>query len=118
MFLFFFSFSLFQCHRQLEEVIHAIFYSHQTSGTCAGMCACNGIHQMEKTELHLVTMHIKFSRIHYPIKHYILLSSCIHFELILSVILHQFLSILYICFCQSTIKFMFYMQYFPMKKLH
>ena len=28
---------------------HAIFYTHQTSGACADMCACNCMHQMEKT---------------------------------------------------------------------
>ena len=29
--------------------MHAIFYTHQTSGMCAGVCACNCMHQMEKT---------------------------------------------------------------------
>ena len=33
------------------EVVCAIFYLHQTSGTCAGMCACYRMHQMEKTVL-------------------------------------------------------------------
>ena len=28
----------------------AIFYTHQTSGACAGVCACDRTHQMEKTE--------------------------------------------------------------------
>ena len=28
----------------------AIFYTHQTSGTCAGVCACDRTHQMKKTE--------------------------------------------------------------------
>ena len=28
----------------------AIFYIHQTSGTCAGMCVCDCKHQMEKTD--------------------------------------------------------------------
>ena len=28
----------------------AIFYLNQTSGACAGVCACNHMHQMEKTE--------------------------------------------------------------------
>ena len=27
----------------------AIFYTHQTRGACAGRCACNHAHQMEKT---------------------------------------------------------------------
>ena len=27
----------------------AIFYTHQTSGACAGLCAGNRMHQMEKT---------------------------------------------------------------------
>ena len=27
---------------------HAIFNTHQTRGTCTGMCACNRMHQMEK----------------------------------------------------------------------
>ena len=27
----------------------AIFYTHQTSDACAGVCACNRKHQMEKT---------------------------------------------------------------------
>ena len=25
------------------------FYTHQTSGECAGMCACDRTHQMDKT---------------------------------------------------------------------
>ena len=29
---------------------HAVFYTHQTSGTYSGVCACNRTHQMEKTE--------------------------------------------------------------------
>ena len=29
-------------------MIHAIFYNHQTSGLCAGMCMCDRMHQMEK----------------------------------------------------------------------
>ena len=28
---------------------HAIFYMHQTSDVCAGVCRCNRTHQMEKT---------------------------------------------------------------------
>ena len=31
------------------EVVCAIFYMHQTSGTCAGMIVYNQMHQMEKT---------------------------------------------------------------------
>ena len=30
---------------------HAICYMYQTSGTCADMCRCNHMHQMEKTEV-------------------------------------------------------------------
>ena len=30
-------------------MVHAIFYTHQASGACAGMCACDRTHQMEKT---------------------------------------------------------------------
>ena len=30
---------------------HAIFYMHQTSGACAGVCACDHTHQMEKTDV-------------------------------------------------------------------
>ena len=29
----------------------AIFYTHQTSGIYAGVCACDRMHQMEKTDL-------------------------------------------------------------------
>ena len=29
--------------------MHAIFYTHQTSGMCAGVCMCDRLHQMEKT---------------------------------------------------------------------
>ena len=28
-----------------------IFYMHQTSGVCAGVCACDRMHQMEKTAI-------------------------------------------------------------------
>ena len=31
-------------------MVHATFYTHQTSGACAGMCACNHSHQMGKTD--------------------------------------------------------------------
>ena len=27
----------------------AIFYTHQISGACAGVCSCDRTHQMEKT---------------------------------------------------------------------
>ena len=30
-------------------MVYAIFYMHQTSGACAGVCKCNGMHQMEKS---------------------------------------------------------------------
>ena len=30
-------------------VTHAIFYMHQKSGACAGLCTCNRMHQMDKT---------------------------------------------------------------------
>ena len=33
------------------EVVHAIFYIHQTSGACTGMCMCNCMHQIEKIVL-------------------------------------------------------------------
>ena len=36
--------------RVMRKVACAIFYMHQTSGTCTGMCACNHIHQIEKSE--------------------------------------------------------------------
>ena len=29
----------------------AIFYTHRTIGTCVGMCACDRMHQMDKTDL-------------------------------------------------------------------
>ena len=28
--------------------MHAIFYMHQTSGACAGVCACDCMHQLDK----------------------------------------------------------------------
>ena len=49
--VFAFSFSLFQCPRQhvsQTEAALAIFYTYQTSGTCAGVCACDRTHHMEK----------------------------------------------------------------------
>ena len=38
-----------------EEVVHAIFYKHQTISTCTGMYACNCTHRMEKT-VHTVSL--------------------------------------------------------------
>ena len=46
----------------LKEVVHAFFYTHQTV-TCAGMCACNHTHQMDKTDIYL---NIKKRRFVYP----------------------------------------------------
>ena len=34
----------------LLEKVRPILYTHQTSGTCAGVCAYDRTHQMEKTE--------------------------------------------------------------------
>ena len=49
MFLFFLSFSLFECPRQLvSKVARAIVYTHQNSNACAGVCAYDRTHQMEK----------------------------------------------------------------------
>ena len=31
-----------------------IFYTHQTSGACAGVCACNRTHQMERTDSQVI----------------------------------------------------------------
>ena len=31
------------------KVVGAIFYMHQTSGACAGVCTCDHTHQMDKT---------------------------------------------------------------------
>ena len=33
----------------INRVKCPIFYTHQTSGACAGVCACDHTHQMEKT---------------------------------------------------------------------
>ena len=33
----------------------AIFYAHQTIGAGAGVCACDSMHQMEKTEMAVET---------------------------------------------------------------
>ena len=55
MFMIFFSFSSFQYPRQKvskTEVVQVIFYSHQTSGKYAGVCAYHHMHQMEKTGSH------------------------------------------------------------------
>ena len=43
------------CPRQqvpLTEVVHVIFYLHEASSTCVGMCACNRTHQMDKIAKH------------------------------------------------------------------
>ena len=34
-------------------MIRAIFYMHQDSGACAGMCTCNCAYQMKKTAIEL-----------------------------------------------------------------
>ena len=34
---------------QADYRINSKFYTHQTSGACAGVCTCNCMHQMEKT---------------------------------------------------------------------
>ena len=39
-----------KCHKQKWRML--FFYTHQTSGTCAGVCACNRTHQMNKTEIY------------------------------------------------------------------
>ena len=31
-------------------MVRAIFYTHQTSGACAGVCACDRTYQMERTD--------------------------------------------------------------------
>ena len=46
-----FIFFLSQTIQVITEVGCAIFYTHQTIGACAGMCACNCTNQMEKTGL-------------------------------------------------------------------
>ena len=52
MFLFFLSFSSFQMSQTIVVINKsAIFYTYQTSGACAGVCACNLTHQMEKTDI-------------------------------------------------------------------
>ena len=47
------SFIFFVAISQTVSVINrsgaCFFYMHQTSGTCAGMCACDCTHQMAKT---------------------------------------------------------------------
>ena len=40
------SFSTFM----LTKKARAIFYTHQTSGACAGVCECDCTHQMNKTD--------------------------------------------------------------------
>lgn len=32
------------------EMSHAIFYTYQTTGECAGKCTCNCTHQMESED--------------------------------------------------------------------
>ena len=45
---------------------HAIFHMHQTSGTCAGMCMCDHMHWMGKTEVSKVLhIYLKFETIIY-----------------------------------------------------
>ena len=39
---------------------HAIFYTHQTGGVCAGVCACNPTHQMEKTDMNVAVEEVLF----------------------------------------------------------
>ena len=34
------------------QVARGIFYTHKTSGACAGVCACDRTHQMKKTVFH------------------------------------------------------------------
>ena len=46
----------------VEEVVHAIFYMHQIHGTYAGMCACDNMHQMEKTAINFSKMICEFSQ--------------------------------------------------------
>ena len=33
------------------DLVCAIFCTHQTGDTCAGVCMCNRMHQMEKTAM-------------------------------------------------------------------
>ena len=42
----------------------AIFYTHQTSGACAGVCACDRMHQIEKTAV-IANMKQKTWRIYF-----------------------------------------------------
>ena len=46
----------------LKEVARAIFYMHQTSGACAGECACDRTHQMEKIEMGLWLVDISYMK--------------------------------------------------------
>ena len=41
-------------------MVAAIFYTHQTTGACAGVCACDRTHQMEKTGLTFLTVVLSF----------------------------------------------------------
>ena len=55
-------FSSFQCTRQKVskiEVAHAIFYTHQTSGSSACMCVCKHTHQVDKTGKYICSGHSK-----------------------------------------------------------
>ena len=36
----------------------AVSYMHQTSGACAGLCACDRTHEMEETVLDQENMHL------------------------------------------------------------
>ena len=52
------AFSSFQCLRQYllqTEVARAIFYTHQTSGACTGVCSCDRTHLMDKTGMKTYT---------------------------------------------------------------
>ena len=60
MFLFFFHFLRSyvpdsECHKQ---VARAVSYMHQTSGACAGLCACDRTHEMEETVLDQENMYL------------------------------------------------------------
>ena len=34
----------------VTELVRAVFYTYQNNGVCAGACASDGTHQMEKTD--------------------------------------------------------------------
>ena len=52
---------------------HAIFYTYQNSGMCAGMCMCDHMHQMEKTviltnyQLILTTYPLRMTKTEYVV---------------------------------------------------